>query len=59
MSRILQGDGPPLPQGHSDLLGDFLGKCFVQDPSHRATAQSLLSNPWIAGNKEVPNKVRI
>ncbi len=38
---------PPLPEDISPELKDFLGFCFVRDPSKRKTASELMSHPWI------------
>lgn len=39
---------PPLPQGLSQPLTKFLLRCFERDPSKRATARELLSDPFVA-----------
>lgn len=38
---------PPLPDGISDSLRDFLSKCFVVDPAKRASVAELLQHPFI------------
>jgi serine/threonine protein kinase len=45
---------PPYPKGISDITKDFLDKCFERDPLKRATAEQLLSHPWMAANKKEP-----
>lgn len=49
MYNIAQGNPPQLPS--TDQLSaqgiDFLEKCFVRDPSRRATAVELLQHDWI------------
>jgi serine/threonine protein kinase len=37
-----------LPENISANLKDFLSKCFIKEPSHRASAAQLLSHPWLA-----------
>lgn len=39
---------PPLPEGLSPLLTNFLLRCFQRDPNKRATAKQLLSDPFVA-----------
>jgi serine/threonine protein kinase len=45
--RIVQDEHPPLPQGISEALTDFLLKCFEKDPSSRISAQDLVSHQWL------------
>lgn len=45
--RIVRDDCPPLPQGVSPALTDFLRQCFQKEPSMRATAAMLLEHPWL------------
>ncbi len=52
MFRIVRDKCPPLPNGISDNLRDFLLKCFEKDPENRASAKDLLKHPWIT----MPNK---
>uniref|UniRef100_A0A7S1LE70 Protein kinase domain-containing protein n=1 Tax=Neobodo designis TaxID=312471 RepID=A0A7S1LE70_NEODS len=40
---------PPFPEEFSDEGCDFLGRCLAIDPSERASADELLTHPWIAG----------
>ena len=49
--RIVQDDHPPLPTGISPACLDFLKSCFKKDPHFRATAEQLLSHPWIKNAK--------
>ena len=44
---IVQDDHPPLPDGISQKIKDFLLLCFEKDPSVRSTAAVLLSHPWL------------
>mmetsp|Transcript_34751 Transcript_34751/g.55709 ORF Transcript_34751/g.55709 Transcript_34751/m.55709 type:complete len:118 (+) Transcript_34751:2574-2927(+) len=40
---------PPMPESFDGtLLKDFLLKCFVIDPEHRAIAEELLDHPFLA-----------
>ncbi|CAN0527784.1 unnamed protein product, partial [Ectocarpus sp. 8 AP-2014] len=39
---------PPLPDSLSQPLTKFLLRCFERDPSKRATAKELLSDPFVA-----------
>lgn len=52
--RIVQDDYPPLPEGISPALKDWLMQCFQKDPVLRVSAQKLLNHKWIkAKRKEV------
>eukprot|EP00027_Filamoeba_sp_ATCC50430_P004707 CAMPEP_0168563694 /NCGR_PEP_ID=MMETSP0413-20121227/12816_1 /TAXON_ID=136452 /ORGANISM="Filamoeba nolandi, Strain NC-AS-23-1" /LENGTH=714 /DNA_ID=CAMNT_0008595251 /DNA_START=275 /DNA_END=2416 /DNA_ORIENTATION=- len=48
MFHIAQDPHPPIPDGVSKELEDFLIKCFVRDPKFRPTAKELASHPWIS-----------
>jgi serine/threonine protein kinase len=39
--RIVNDDHPPLPEGASPLVRDFLMQCFQKDPNLRVTAKKL------------------
>ncbi|KMU72375.1 serine/threonine-protein kinase 3 [Coccidioides immitis RMSCC 3703] len=58
--RIVNDDHPPLPQGASPAVKDFLMQCFQKDPNLRVTARKLLRHPWIVNAKRsdsvVPTK---
>lgn len=41
---------PPIPDGCSPLLRDFLIQCFHKDPSMRPSAELLFEHPWLAEN---------
>jgi serine/threonine protein kinase len=47
MFRIVEDDMPPLPEGCSELLEDFLRLCFNKDPSKRPTAEALCEHEWL------------
>lgn len=38
---------PPLPEGISPELVDFLKHCFVKDPRERPAALVLFEHPWV------------
>jgi serine/threonine protein kinase len=50
MFRIVEDDAPPLPEGCSDLLEDFLRQCFHKEPSKRPTAEALCEHEWLKQN---------
>ena len=45
------GRHPPIPEHLSDNCKAFLGRCFVMNPDHRASAADLLADPWLARAK--------
>lgn len=45
--RIVQDDYPPLPEGISQALRDFLLLCFQKEPTMRKGADRLLEHPWL------------
>ncbi|TPX37984.1 hypothetical protein SmJEL517_g00405 [Synchytrium microbalum] len=45
--RIVQDEHPPLPEGISGSLRDFLLQCFQKDCNLRVSAKKLLRHPWI------------
>lgn len=49
---------PPLPEGVSDSLKDFLLQCFQKDASLRPTAEELCEHEWLKKNW-VGGKVRL
>lgn len=50
--RIVQDDYPPLPEGISPALKDWLMQCFQKDPVLRITAEKLLTHKWIKANRK-------
>ena len=50
--RIVNDDHPPLPEGASPLVRDFLMQCFQKDPNLRISAKKLLKHPWIVSAKK-------
>ncbi|KAH9941507.1 Pkinase-domain-containing protein [Amylocystis lapponica] len=47
MFRIVEDAMPPLPEGCSDLLQDFLKQCFNKDPLKRPSAEMLCEHQWL------------
>lgn len=45
--RIVQDDYPPIPEGISQALRDFLLNCFQKEPAMRSSAANLLEHPWL------------
>jgi serine/threonine protein kinase len=45
--RIVQDDCPPIPEGASPIVKDFLYHCFQKDPNLRISAKKLLKHPWM------------
>ena len=45
--HIVQDDYPPLPDGISQALHDFLLLCFQKEPAMRSSALALLEHPWL------------
>ncbi|KAJ7765490.1 STE/STE11/cdc15 protein kinase [Mycena maculata] len=50
MFRIVEDDMPPLPEGCSPLLEDFLTQCFDKDPTKRPSADLLCEHQWLKKN---------
>eukprot|EP01112_Ceratiomyxa_fruticulosa_P019583 TRINITY_DN6452_c0_g1_i1.p1 TRINITY_DN6452_c0_g1~~TRINITY_DN6452_c0_g1_i1.p1 ORF type:complete len:1073 (+),score=231.94 TRINITY_DN6452_c0_g1_i1:255-3473(+) len=50
--RIVSDDYPPLPEGISPALKDWLMCCFQKDPMLRVSAQKLLKHRWIQNAKK-------
>ncbi|PWY97167.1 hypothetical protein BCV70DRAFT_71012 [Testicularia cyperi] len=52
--RIVQDDCPPLPEGASPVVKDFLLHCFQKDANLRVSARKLLRHPWmVSANKQL------
>ncbi|PFH54052.1 hypothetical protein AMATHDRAFT_53856 [Amanita thiersii Skay4041] len=45
--RIVQDDCPPIPDGASPIVKDFLYHCFQKDCNLRISARKLLRHPWM------------
>ncbi|EIW81107.1 hypothetical protein CONPUDRAFT_104294 [Coniophora puteana RWD-64-598 SS2] len=45
--RIVQDDCPPIPDGASPIVKDFLLHCFQKDSNLRISAKKLLRHPWM------------
>lgn len=54
--RIVNDDHPPVPEGVSPLVRDFLMQCFQKDPNLRVTAKKLLRHPWIMSTKKADKR---
>ena len=55
--RIVNDDHPPLPEGASPAVRDFLMQCFQKDPNLRVSAKKLLKHPWIVNAKKTDSVV--
>ena len=47
MFRIVEDDMPPIPEGSSAALQDFLQQCFNKDPTLRPSAELLCEHEWL------------
>lgn len=56
MFRIVEDKIPPLPEGCSESLKDFLRLCFNKDPKRRPTAEALCEHEWLKKNWAIHNK---
>jgi serine/threonine protein kinase len=50
--KIVSDDHPPLPEGASPAVRDFLMQCFQKDPNLRVTAEKLLKHSWLANARK-------
>lgn len=50
MFRIVEDNMPPLPEGCSQPLQDFLTRCFNKDPTKRPSAEMLCEHHWLKKN---------
>ena len=53
--RIVQDDYPPLPEGISQALRDFLLLCFQKEPVMRSSAEKLLRHAWLQNSSTSKN----
>ncbi|KAF9221524.1 hypothetical protein BS17DRAFT_809903 [Gyrodon lividus] len=53
--RIVQDDCPPIPEGASPIVKDFLLHCFQKDCNLRISAKKLLKHPWMVSAKKQMN----
>ncbi|KAI9773816.1 MAG: hypothetical protein M1840_006041 [Geoglossum simile] len=56
--RIVNDDHPPLPEGASPAVRDFLMQCFQKDPNLRVSARKLLKHPWIVNARRSDSVVQ-
>src|SRR6266545_4811256 len=49
--RIVQDDCPPIPEGASPVVKDFLYHCFQKDPNLRISGKKLLRHPWMVSTR--------
>ncbi|KZV60016.1 kinase-like protein, partial [Peniophora sp. CONT] len=47
MFRIVEDERPPLPEGCSGPLKDFLELCFQKEPEMRPSAEELFEHEWL------------
>ncbi|KAF9005467.1 hypothetical protein BDQ17DRAFT_1353150 [Cyathus striatus] len=50
--RIVQDDCPPIPEGASPIVKDFLYHCFQKDANLRISAKKLLRHPWMVSARK-------
>lgn len=53
MFKIVQDDHPPIPDGVSEALEDFMLLCFHRDPKLRHSAAKLKKHKWIHASTRV------
>ena len=56
--RIVNDDHPPLPEGASPVVRDFLMQCFQKDHNLRVSARKLLKHPWIVNARRTDSVVQ-
>ncbi|CAN6269600.1 unnamed protein product [Urochloa humidicola] len=49
--RIVQDVQPPIPEGLSPEITDFLRQCFQKDAMQRPDAKTLLMHPWLQNSR--------
>ncbi|SAM02184.1 hypothetical protein [Absidia glauca] len=57
--RIVEDDYPPIPDGLSQTLCDFLRSCFAKNPDDRPTATELLTHSWICNQDQHEEKTSL
>ncbi|KAF8158498.1 hypothetical protein B0H34DRAFT_709124 [Crassisporium funariophilum] len=50
--RIVQDDCPPIPEGASPIVKDFLYHCFQKDCNLRISGKKLLRHPWMVSARK-------
>lgn len=55
---IVNDDHPPIPEGVSPVVKDFLLQCFQKDPNLRVSAKKLLKHPWMQSVDNSRNHVQ-
>ncbi|KAJ9103878.1 hypothetical protein QFC21_002340 [Naganishia friedmannii] len=53
--RIVQDDMPPIPEGASAVVKDFLYQCFQKDPNLRISAKMLAKHSWMIAAQRQAN----
>ncbi|TFK24391.1 Pkinase-domain-containing protein [Coprinopsis marcescibilis] len=53
--RIVQDDCPPIPEGSSPIVKNFLYQCFQKDCNLRISAKKLLKHPWMVTTRRQMN----
>lgn len=56
--RIVQDDCPPLPEGASPIVKDFLIHCFQKDANLRVSARKLCRHPWMMSARRQLEQMR-
>lgn len=57
--RIVQDDCPPIPEGASPIVKDFLYHCFQKDCNLRISAKKLLKHPWMISARKQMSEGRV
>jgi len=57
--HIVEDSCPPLPDGISEELEDFLHICFKKEPEERTSATELLEHKWILHNAHHDPRKRV
>ncbi|EIW79378.1 hypothetical protein CONPUDRAFT_127468 [Coniophora puteana RWD-64-598 SS2] len=58
MFRIVEDDMPPIPEGCSEPLVDFLQQCFQKNPEDRPDAELLCEHQWLKKNWDALQELR-